>query len=566
MSCVRTCAAITFIAISTIATAASPAPFFAENAVAVSSCAIASEVGAEIMRDGGNAIDAAAAIGFALAVTHPQAGNIGGGGFMVVRMADGDTFTLDFRERAPGAANRDMYLHENGDIVEDMSLFTHAASGVPGSVDGLLRVVEDHGSGNISRRQLLKPAIRLAKRGFDIGPELARDLNFYRERFEKSPSASAIFIREDGRDWRVGDELRQRDLAKTLERISRYGRDGFYTGNVAELIVEEMQRDNGIVTMADLADYTSTYRDAVRGEFLGHEIISMPPPSSGGLLIVHMLNMLELLDIENYAWGEADYVHLLTEVERRAYADRAVHLGDSDFWEVPSEELTSVEYAQARASTISMDAATDSDDVAAGEPVPYESPDTTHYSVVDSEGNCVSVTTTLNLSFGSGIVVEGAGFFLNNEMDDFAAKPGEPNAYGLLGAEANAIEPGKRMLSSMTPTIVVRDGEPYLVVGSPGGSTIITTVMQIILNAIVHDMNISEAVSAPRVHHQWQPNQILPEVFAINPDTARILERRGHTLADSRVTIGRAHCIMVTPKGLHAAPDPRGLDSGAAGY
>lgn len=566
MRCAHGLIVATLLVVHATTHAASPPPSFAAHAMAVSASDYASEAGAEIMRAGGNAVDAAVAVGFTLAVTYPQAGNIGGGGFMVVRLADGEAFTLDFRERAPAAAHRNMFLDTDGNVVEDMSLFTHAASGVPGSVDGLLRAFDDHGSGHVSRRDVLRPAIRLAKHGFPLSQWLAHDLNTYAHRFTQSPAASEIFTREDGQPWRAGDLLRQPDLAKTLERIAREGRDGFYTGRTARLLAQEMNRGNGTITESDLADYTSTYRDAIRGTFLGREIISMPPPSSGGLLLVHMLSMLEILDVQDYPWGSADYIHLLTEVERRAYADRAVHLGDSDFWDVPSDGLTSVPYAEERAATIDMQTATPSDTIAEGKPTAYESPDTTHYSVVDAQGNCVVVTTTLNLSFGSGIVVEGAGFFLNNEMDDFAAKPGEPNAYGLLGAEANAIEPGKRMLSSMTPTIVAHEGTPVLLVGSPGGSTIITTVLQIILNTTVHNMNIAQAVSAPRIHHQWQPDSILPEFFAISPDTARILESRGHTLREATSAIGQAHCIMIAEDGIYGAADPRGGDSAAAGY
>lgn len=561
----RSFLAIVIAFICAVAQSAQPFPVHGDHAMAVSATAYASDTGRDIMLQGGNAIDAAAAMGFVLAVTYPQAGNIGGGGFMVVRKADGSTFALDFREAAPEAAHRDMYLDENGEIIGDMSLFTHAASGVPGSVDGLLRAWADHGSGEISRRELLRPAVRLARGGFPVSRSFAAELNFYADRFKDHEGSRDIFVRSDGESWREGDVFRQHDLARTLERIQQHGRDGFYHGPTAGYIVAEMARGNGLITQQDLARYRSKYRDAVRGTFMDHEILSMPPPSSGGILIVHMLNMLEHLNIADHKWGAASYIHLVTEVERRAYADRAIHLGDMDYWNVPMTGLASQEYAQSRAASIDMNRAADSETVSEGDPAPYESPDTTHYSVVDGAGNCVSVTTTLNLSYGSGIVVQRAGFLLNNEMDDFSAKPGEPNAYGLLGAEANAIQPGKRMLSSMSPTIVLKDGDPVLIAGSPGGSTIITTVMQIILNTIVHDMPVQDAVGAPRFHHQWKPNVVMAERFAIGPDAAAILTGMGHKI-ERRDSIGRAHCIAIDGDGRWGVPDPRDPTAAAAGF
>lgn len=550
---------------SPLARAASPAPVYAQEALVVSASPLASEAGAEVMRQGGNAFDAAAAVGFVLAVTWPEAGNLGGGGFLVSVTADGTALTLDFREKAPSHAGKNLFLDEDGEVIRDVSLHSPLASGVPGSVDGLLRIWRDHGSGRVSRRELLAPAIRLARDGFIISRELAQTLNAKRELFANNAAAARIFVREDGRPWQAGDLLVQPELATTLSRIARSGREGFYEGPVADLIALQQAATGGLITRDDLASYESKYRDPVRGSYQDYEIVSMGPPSSGGVLVVQMLNMLAAFPVEELGWGSSRYVHLLTEIERRAYADRAEYLGDSDFFPVPVETLTSPGYAADRAATISMERATPSDEVSAGSIEIHESPQTTHYSIVDAEGNAVGVTTTLNASFGSGIVIDGAGFFMNNEMDDFVAKPGVPNLYGLVGGEANAIAPGKRMLSSMSPTVVTRDGKPAMVLGSPGGSTIITTVMQVFLNVAVHDMDIQEAVNAPRHHHQWLPDRIMYEERAFPADVREALEAMGHTLADAPRTIGAANCIRIGEDGLYGAPDPR-RQSAAAGY
>jgi gamma-glutamyltranspeptidase / glutathione hydrolase len=544
---------------------ASEPPVLAEHGMVVSDSREASEAGIAILQAGGNAVDAAVAVGFVLAVTYPSAGNIGGGGFMVTRMAGGETFTLDYREIAPAAAHRDMFLDENGDVDSTLSRASHLASGVPGSVDGLLRAWRDHGSGNISRRDLLAPAIELAKNGFSLSRYLADALNGYRPTFEEHPGSAESFVRSDGERWKAGDTFKQPLLAKTLQRVAREGRAGFYAGPVADAIVAEMKRGGGIITHADLAAYASKYREPIRGSFRGLEILSMPPPSSGGVHVVQMLNMLHELDIDSIGWHGSQYVHRLTEVQRRAYADRAEHLGDPDYWDVPIAMLTSREYAAKRAAEIVLDRATPSTEVNASAAPSREGVNTTHYSVVDAEGNAVSVTTTINLGYGSGIAVEGAGFLLNNEMDDFSAKPGVPNAFGLLGNEANAIEPGKRMLSSMTPTIVLKDGEPYLVTGSPGGSTIITTVLQVILNVDLHKMNVQEAVSAPRVHSQWLPDVINVEPRALQPDVIERLEAMGHTISP-RGAWGSANSILINTRGKWGAADPRTGTSHAAGY
>jgi len=545
---------------------ASPQPVFAQNGMVVSTSSQASEAGIQIMKKGGNAVDAAVVTGFALAVTSSSNGNIGGGGFMVARLADGTTFTLDYREIAPAAAHRDMYLDTNGDVIENMSLRTRAASGVPGTVDGLLKVWEDHGSGNISRRELLAPAIALAEKGFELSHYEASRFNSYKELFSKNEAAAAVFIRKDGLLWKAGDRLIQKDLAKTLKRIAREGRDGFYTGKTADLIVAEMNRGIGLISNEDLLNYKSKYREPVMSSFNDYNLLSMGLPSSGGTILVEMFNMLENFPLEELGWNSSDYIHLLTEVERRAYADRAEHLGDSDYWEPPLLMLINKEYAKDRISDFSPDKATLSKDIFAGDPKVYESRETTHFSVVDKDGNAVSGTTTINLSYGGGFLVKGGGFFLNNEMDDFSAKPGVPNAFGLVGNDANAIEPGKRPLSSMTPTIVLKDNKPFIILGSPGGSTIITTVLQTILNVTVHNMGIQEAVSAPRIHSQWLPDVIMAEPYSIIKDVEESLKSKGHIIEPYKWSkIGEMNAILINENGYFGAADTRG-ENAAVGY
>ena len=541
-------------------------PEYAKNGMVVSASRLASNAGVNILKKGGNAIDAAVATGFTLAVTYPQAGNIGGGGFLVAHTAYGESFSLDFREMAPSMAHRDMYLDDSSNVVPGLSLYSHLAAGTPGSVDGLLRIWRDHGSGNISLRQLLLPAIQLAERGFSISYGFARVLNIFHDFFINDDGAKAVFIKKNGEPWRAGDKLVQRDLARTLKLISRKGRAGFYEGKTAQLIKREMAEGNGFITKDDLDNYRSVYRTVVTGNFKDFDIISMGPPSSGGVLLIQMLNMLEQYPLDTLGWNSSDYIHLLTEIERRAYADRAEHMGDPDFWEVPVSMLVSKEYAFERIQNISMEKATKSSVVKAGDPLAYESRETTHYSVIDKNGNAVSVTTTLNTGFGCGVLVEGAGFFLNNEMDDFSAKPGTPNIFGLIGNEANAIQPYKRPLSSMTPTIVLKNGEPFLIIGTPGGSTIITTVMQIILNVAIHGMDIQEAVSVPRVHSQWLPDAIIVEQRSLSKDVEQNLINRGHTIRPYRwSTIGQANGIMIGEKGFYGGADPRG-ENATEGY
>ena len=549
------------------ASSASPErrPGWATHGMIVSDCPLASAAGIEVMKAGGNAIDGAVATAFALAVTYPWAGNLAGGGFAVVHLESGEDVTLDFREVAPARAHRDLFLDEQGEVVAGRSLETHLAVGVPGSVDGLLRLQADHGSGQVSRGDVLAPAIRLARDGFEIGDDLATRLGWKSEYLSRDDDARAIFVRDDGRPWLPGDTLVQPDLALALERIAEHGRDGFYAGPTAELLAQEMARGGGIVSLEDLATYRSRYRDPIRGSFYGHEIVSMPPPSSGGILVVQMLSMLARFPLVDLQWGSAPYLHLFTEVARRAYADRAEHLGDPDFWDVPQDGLLSPDYIEERARSISMTTATPSTELGAGDPSP-EPDETTHLVAIDDRGNAVSMTTTLNAGFGSGIVARGSGILLNNEMDDFSAKPGVPNLFGLIGNEANAIAPGKRMLSSMSPTIVLRDAEPYLLLGSPGGSRIITSVTQVILNSLVFHMPIAQAVAVPRIHAQWLPDQLYYEPYGLSPETIASLEARGHTVqAFTLDAIGRVNAIEVREDGFHAGPDIRS-GAAAAGY
>ena len=539
-------------------------PIFAENGMVVSTSKQASEIGIRILKEGGNAIDAACAVGFALAVTSSSNGNIGGGGFMVTYLADGTVFTLDYREKAPAAAYRDMFLDDNGDVIKDMSLKTRASSGVPGSVDGLLKAWSKYGSGNISLRELLYPSISLAERGFKLSVYEAQTLNTFKELFSNNEAASKIFIRSDNRDWKSGDRLVQKDLGKTLKRIARYGRNGFYSGITADLIISEMDKGAGYITYEDLRQYESKFREPVAGTFNQYEIISMGPPSSGGTILIEMLNMLELFQLNDFIWNSSNYIHLLTEVQRRAYADRAEHLGDADFWNSPTNMLLKKSYAKNRIKDFSPKKASPSKQILPGDPYAFESSETTHYSIIDKYGNAVSVTTTINLAYGSGIVVDGAGFFLNNEMDDFSSKPGVPNSFGLVGNEANSIEPGKRPLSSMTPTIVLKNKKPFLILGSPGGSRIITAVLQALLNITIHNMSLKEAVSLPRVHSQWLPDAVYFEENSLNDDVKELLIDNGHTILPFSY-IGNVNAILINENGYTGYGDPRGENT-AKGY
>ena len=539
-------------------------PIFAENGMVVSTSKQASEIGIRILKQGGNAIDAACAVGFALAVTSSSNGNIGGGGFMVTYLADGTVFTLDYREKAPAAAYRDMFLDDNGNVIKDMSLKTRASSGVPGCVDGLLKAWSKYGSGNISLRELLYPSISLADRGFKLSAYEAQTLNTFKKLFSNNEAAAKIFIRSDNRDWKSGDRLVQKDLGKTLKRIARYGRNGFYSGITADLIISEMDKGAGYITYEDLRQYESKFREPVAGTFNQYEIISMGPPSSGGTILIEMLNMLELFPLNDFIWNSSNYIHLLTEVQRRAYADRAEHLGDADFWNSPTNMLLKKSYAKNRIKDFSPKKASPSKQILPGDPYAFESSETTHYSIIDKYGNALSVTTTINLAYGSGIVVDGAGFFLNNEMDDFSSKPGVPNSFGLVGNEANSIEPGKRPLSSMTPTIVLKNKKPFLILGSPGGSRIITSVLQALLNITIHNMSLKEAVSLPRVHSQWLPDAVYFEENSLNDDVKELLIDNGHTILPFSY-IGNVNAILINENGYTGYGDPRGENT-AKGY
>jgi gamma-glutamyltranspeptidase/glutathione hydrolase len=542
---------------------ASRRPVKALNGIVVSSDSLATQVGVEILKKGGNAVDAAVAVGFAFAVTYPQAGNIGGGGFMVIRMANGETVTIDFREKAPMKASENMFLDENGNFVPEKSQVGHLSVGVPGSVAGLLLALEKYGT--MSRREILKPAIELAEKGFIINEGLANAFKNAFEHFKKFPSTMRYFSK-NGQPYSAGDRLVQKDLAKVLKLIRDKGRDGFYKGKVADLIVEEMKRGGGLITYEDLENYQPVLRKPVVGNYRGYEIISMGPPSSGGVCLIELLNILENFDLKKYGFGSSYTIHYLVEAMKRVYADRAEYLGDPDFVQIPLDKLLSKEYAKELASEIDTFYATPSSRIIRSVSPTSEGVHTTHYSVVDRWGNVVAVTTTINSYFGSMVVVDGAGFFLNNEMDDFSAKPGAPNQFGLLGSKANSIQPGKRMLSSMTPTIVLKNGKPFLVLGSPGGSTVITSVLQVILNVVDFGMNIQEAVDSPRIHHQWYPDQIFFERRGLPKDVIENLERRGHKLVERVGYQGEVQAILIDENGVkYGAVDPRGYGL-AMGY
>ncbi len=536
-------------------------PVTASNGMVVSTDAYASAVGTAILRDGGNAFDAAVATAFALAVVNPEAGNIGGGGFMVARLADGSTAALDFRERAPQGSSRDMYLDETGNLT-DGSRVGHRAVGVPGSVAGLWAMHERFGS--MSWADLVAPAISLAE-GFVVRERQAKSFEANREALGQYPQTASVFLGEDDVPQAVGDTLVQNDLGRTLERMRDNGRDGFYLGETARLVVAEMRRGSGLITATDLAGYEAAWRDPVTVEYRGHTIISMPPSSSGGITLAAMVTILEGYNLDGFPWHSARMVHLLAETWKRAYADRNEYLGDPDFVEIPVERLTSAEYGAERRSTISLDAATPSAQVKPGLGAYEPQTETTHFSVVDSAGNAVSITTTINSFYGIKALVSGAGFFLNNEMDDFAALPGTPNMFGLVQGEANAIQPGKRMLSAMTPTIVTRpDGSLFVVLGSPGGATIITNVFQNLVNLIDYDMTLAEAVRAPRIHHQHLPDRIQYERGSLSAETIAVLEAMGHAVeerynAESLYPhIGDIQAILVRADGtLEGVSDPR---------
>ena len=549
--------------------AASREPVRAKRGIVASTNEVASHVGVEIMRRGGNAVDAAIAVAFALAVTHPAAGNLGGGGFMVIRLKDGKTTAIDYREMAPTAAHRDVYLDKEGKLIEGEggSLVGYRAAGVPGTVRGMEMALKKYGSKKLTWSQLVEPARQLAANGFSVTYSLARSLRNSADYLGQYQETKRIYL-NGGNFYKEGQIFRQPDLAATFARLQRAGPNEFYEGETARLIAADMKRNNGLMTLADLRGYVAKERQPLRGTYRGHEIISMPPPSSGGAVLIEMLNILEGYELNKLDAHSSDRYHLMAESMRRAFADRAEYMGDSDFVKVPVAGLIDKAYAATLRASINTDRASSSAEVRAGRPTGYESDETTHFTIVDGEGNVVANTYTLNNSYGAAAVAKGTGIILNDEMDDFAAKPGTANMYGLIQGERNAVAPRKRPLSAMTPTIVLRkDGSFWFTVGSPGGPTIINTVLCVITNVIDYGMNIQHAIDAPRIHHQWLPDELVWEPFGLSGDTQKALSSRGHTLAKPRY-LGDAEGIMIEEKtGIRlGATDPRRSDGAAVGY
>jgi len=533
-----------------------------KNGMVVSAHPEASKVGVEILKKGGNAVDAAVAVQFALAVVYPNAGNLGGGGFMVYRSSKGEINTLDFREKGPAAASRDMYLDSVGNPIVSKSLYGHLAAGVPGSVDGMVEAHKKYGK--LSWAEVVQPSIDLAEKGFQITKSQAGELNGLHRNFMKFNPDGTAFINLEG-TWKENDLLIQNELANTLKLIRDKGRAGFYEGDVAGFVVAEMQKGKGLITKEDLKNYHSAWRKPLTGNYRGYKIITMPPTSSGGIALIQLLHSVEPYPLKKWGHNSDSTVQLIVEAERRVYADRATHLGDPDFYNVPKNQLTSIQYNKNRMANFNWSRATPSSEVKAGDANVKEHEETTHFSIVDKEGNAVSITTTLNGSYGSLVVVKGAGFLLNNEMDDFSVKPGSPNMYGLVGGEANAIAPNKRMLSSMTPSIVEKDGKLFMVVGTPGGSTIITSVFQTIINVIDFEMPMQSAVAAKKFHHQWLPDEVFVEKDALDSLTTEKLRAKGYKISP-RGPIGRVDAILKTKWGNYqGGADPRGDDK-AIGY
>jgi gamma-glutamyltranspeptidase/glutathione hydrolase len=533
----------------------------AVNGMVVSAHSQSSAIGISVLQKGGNAVDAAVATEFALAVCYPAAGNIGGGGFMVIRLADGNSAIVDYREKAPLKATRDMYIWPDGQVVEGLSTDTHLSAGVPGTVAGLILAHSKYG--NLEFRDVIQPAIDLAEKGFVVNSEQAASLNNNKDIFVERNRIKPAFVKDT--EWKEGDLLKQPDLAETLERIRDQGTDGFYKGESANLIISEMQRGKGLITQKDLDSYKALFRLPLTADYKGYRIITVPPPSGGGIILLQLLGMTEDYPMGEWGFHSLKAAHLIIEAERRAFADRAEWSGDPGFVNVPVKGLLEKKYLAQRMSDFNENKASLSTEINAGDPLPYETVETTHYSVVDKDGNAVSSTTTLNNSYGSSIVVEGAGFLLNDQMDDFSVKPGFPNLYGLIGGEANSVFPGKRMLSSMTPVIVEKEGKLFFVAGSPGGSTIPTTVFQVLINVIDYNMRVSAAVDTTRFHHQWLPDLISFEPECFDSLTVSKLKQMGHELR-SRAAIGRVNAIQILPDGrIEGAADRRGVNS-AVGY
>ena len=566
-----------------VSRAASREPLRARHGIVASTNEVASKVGVDIMKRGGNAVDAAIAVAFALAVTHPAAGNLGGGGFMMIRLKNGRTTAIDYREMAPATANRNVYLDKDGNVIkgEGGPIEGYRAAGVPGTVRGMELALKKYGSGKLSWSQLIEPARRLAANGFTVTRSLARSLRGRREitrdnevveedreYLAKYPETKRIYL-NNGNFYNEGDLFRQPDLAATFARLQQGGPNEFYQGQTARMIVDDMKQHNGLITIEDMRGYVAKERQPLRGTYRGYEIISMPPPSSGGAVLIEMLNILEGYDLKKMDWASSDRYHLMTEAMRRAFADRAEYMGDTDFVKVPIAGLTDKKYAAQLRGTINPERASSSEQVKAGKPVGYESEETTHFTVVDAQGNAVANTYTLNNSYGSAVVAKGTGIIMNDEMDDFAAKPGTPNLYGLIQGERNAVAPRKRPLSAMTPTFVLRkDGSLWFTVGSPGGPTIINTVLDVITNVIDYNMNIQQAIDAPRIHHQWLPDELVYEPYGLSGDTQRALTSRGHKLVKKPRYLGDCEGIMIEEKtGVRlGATDPRRSDGLAVGY
>ncbi|MDX6268898.1 MAG: gamma-glutamyltranspeptidase / glutathione hydrolase [Acidobacteriota bacterium] len=551
-----------------VASAASRDPVRAPHGMVASTNKLASEVGVDILKRGGNAVDAAIAVAFALAVTYPAAGNLGGGGFMLIRLRDGRTSAIDYREMAPAAATRNVYLDAQGNLIkgEGSSTIGYRAAGVPGTVAGMALALRKYGSGRLTWAQLAEPARRLASDGFTISYNLANSLDG-NKLLAGYADSKRIFL-NNGRYFKEGDTLRQPELAATFARLQRGGEREFYEGETARLIAEDMRRNKGLMTLADLRGYEAKERTPIRTTYRGYEVISMPPPSSGGAVLIEMLNILEGYDLRGMNWASSEKYHLVTEAMRRAFADRAEYMGDTDFVKVPIAGLIDKKYAERQRTSINLERASTSAEIGAGRPTGYESEETTHFTVVDAQGNAVSNTYTLNLGFGSGVTAKGTGVLLNNEMDDFAAKPGTPNAFGLIQGERNAVAPRKRPLSAMTPTFVLRkDGTLWFTIGTPGGPTIINTVLQAIINIVDHDMNIQQAIDAPRIHHQWLPDEIAYEPYGLSADTQRALVGRGHKLVTRPRYMGDAHGIMIEEKtGVRLGASDSRNEGAAVGY
>ena len=535
-----------------------------KNGMVSSAHPLASQVGIDILKMGGNAFDAAIAVHFTLSVVYPQAGNLGGGGFVVYRLENGENGSLDFREKAPNKSSRDMYLTESdGELIvsNNKSRLGHLASGVPGSVDGMVQLYEKFGS--LNWEELINPSIEYANKGFNITEKQSVGLNNVKESLTKVNNKPIAFLKET--KWNEGDLLIQKELAQTLTRIKNNKRDGFYVGETADMIVKEINEGGGIITHEDLKNYNSVWRDPIVGYYKSHKIISMGPPSSGGIALLQLLHGANQHNVKSMAHNGTDYINTMTEIESRVYADRASYLGDEDFYNVPKKSLIDESYLDNKFNEIDKEVKTLSSNIQSGSIQINESDETTHFSIIDKFGNAVAITTTINSSFGSKVVVDGAGFLLNNEMDDFSIKPGFPNMFGLVGGEANAIEPNKRMLSSMTPTIVEKNNKPFLIVGTPGGSTIITSVFQTILNVIDFDMGMQEAVDANRFHHQWLPDALIVEKNTLSEEIKNSLNDLGHKIVE-RNSIGRMDCILIKEDGsLEGGADKRG-DNIAIGY